>query len=235
LIDFGTCIKFKEGEVLRNKLGTPYYMAPEVLRYSYDNKCDIWSSGVIMYILLCGYPPFNGKNDKAIMNRILKGKFVFLPDDWKYVSSSAKKLIEQALVYEPSKRINAEQFLQDEWFKRFLPHKGSFTGGKMNTNMSGKSNNSENLKKQALTISKNFNRFCKENKLQRGIMCYIANYYDLKEEKDRLLKIFKEMDTNGDGMLSREEMMTAYKEIHDEMEAREMVEKIFSTLDVNNR
>lgn len=184
-----------------------------------------------MYILLCGYPPFNGKNDKAIMNRILKGKFVFLPDDWKYVSSSAKRLIEQALVYEPSKRIDAEKFLQDEWFKRFLPHRG----GKMNTNTSGKSSNSENLKKQALTISKNFNRFCKENKLQRGIMCYIANYYDLKEEKDRLLKIFKEMDTNGDGMLSREEMMTAYKEIHDEIEAREMVNKIFSTLDVNNR
>jgi len=73
-------------------------MAPEVLKYSYDSKCDIWSCGVIMYILLCGYPPFNGKNDKAIMNRILKGKFVFLPDDWKYVSSSAKKLIKKPLV-----------------------------------------------------------------------------------------------------------------------------------------
>lgn len=188
-----------------------------------------------MYILLCGYPPFNGKNDKAIMNRILKGKFVFLPDDWKYVSSSAKKLIEKALVYDPKKRIDAEEYLQDEWFKRFLPSKGSSTGGKMNTNKSGASNNSENIKKQALQISKNFNRFCKENKLQRGIMCYIANYYDLKEEKDRLLKIFKEMDINGDGMLSREEMFTAYKEIHDENEARELVEKIFSTLDVNNR
>lgn len=210
-------------------------MAPEVLRYSYDNKCDIWSAGVIMYILLCGYPPFNGKNDKAIMNRILKGKFVFLPDDWKYVSSSAKKLIEKSLVYDPKKRINAEQFLQDEWFKRFLPHKASQSGGKMNTIGSAKSNSSENIKKQALQISKNFNRFCKENKLQRGIMCYIANYYDLKEEKDRLLKIFKEMDTNGDGMLSREELLNAYKEIHDEAEAKQMVEKIFSTLDVNNR
>ena len=210
-------------------------MAPEVLRYSYDNKCDIWSAGVIMYILLCGYPPFNGKNDKAIMNRILKGKFVFLPDDWKYVSSSAKKLIEKALVYDPKKRIDASQFLQDEWFKRFLPRKTSLSGGNLGTMNSNKSVTSDGLKKQALQISKNFNRFCKENKLQRGIMCYIANYYDLKEEKDRLLTIFKEMDTNGDGMLSREELFNAYKEIHDEAEAKDMVDKIFKTLDVNNR
>lgn len=210
-------------------------MAPEVLRYSYDNKCDIWSAGVIMYILLCGYPPFNGKNDKAIMNRILKGKFVFLPDDWKYVSSSAKRLIEKALVYDPKKRIDASQFLQDEWFKRFLPRKTSLSGGNLGTMNSNKSVTSEGIKKQALQISKNFNRFCKENKLQRGIMCYIANYYDLKEEKDRLLSIFKEMDTNGDGMLSREELFNAYKEIHDENEAKDMVDKIFKTLDVNNR
>ena len=207
-------------------------MAPEVLKYSYDSKCDIWSCGVIMYILLCGYPPFNGKSDKAIMNRILKGKFVFLPDDWKYVSSSAKRLIEKALVYEPKKRMDAKMYLEDEWFKRFLPHKSSFNT-QSNTVSSSKSGNPENVKKQALQISKNFKRFCKENKLQRGIMCYIANYYDLKDEKARLLKIFKEMDTNGDGMLNREELTTAYREIYSEKEALEEVNKIFETLDVN--
>lgn len=207
-------------------------MAPEVLKYSYNSKCDIWSCGVIMYILLCGYPPFNGKNDKAIMNRILKGKFVFLPDDWKYVSSSAKKLIEKALVYDPKKRMDAKMFLEDEWFKRFLPHRNTF-GEKQATG--GKSVTSENVKKQALQISKNFKRFCKENKLQRGIMCYIANYYDLKEEKARLLKIFKEMDTNGDGMLNRDELRTAYREIYSEKEAEDEVNRIFEILDVNQR
>jgi calcium-dependent protein kinase len=209
-------------------------MAPEVLKYSYDSKCDIWSCGVIMYILLCGYPPFNGKNDKAIMNRILKGKFVFLPDDWKYVSSSAKKLIEKALVYEPSKRMDAKTFLEDEWFKRFLPHRNTY-GSKTGGTSGNKSVSSENVKKQALQISKNFKRFCKENKLQRGIMCYIANYYDLKEEKARLLKIFKEMDTNGDGMLNREELTNAYRQIYSEKEAEDEVNRIFEILDVNER
>ena len=235
MIDFGTCTKIKDGELLRNKLGTPYYMAPEVLKYSYDSRCDIWSCGVIMYILLCGYPPFNGKNDKAIMNRILKGKYVFLPDDWKYVSSSAKKLIGKSLVYEPKNRLSANEFLEDEWFKRFLPHRNTYGNKKGNTMNSNVSTSSETSKKQALQISKNFKRFCKESKLQKGIMCYIANYYDLKDEKSRLLKIFKEMDTNGDGMLNREELITAYREIFNEKEAEKEVERIFDTLDVNQR
>ncbi len=63
LIDFGTSKKFNSGEVFQNPLGTCYYIAPEVIRRQYDNKADIWSCGIIMYILLFGYPPFNGNSD----------------------------------------------------------------------------------------------------------------------------------------------------------------------------
>jgi len=62
---------------MNKKLGTPFYIAPEVLNENYDEKCDIWSCGVILYILLCGYPPFWGKNEQEIISKILQGKVVF--------------------------------------------------------------------------------------------------------------------------------------------------------------
>lgn len=64
IIDFGTSSVFDPEQTMSQKFGTPYYIAPEVLKKKYTAKCDIWSIGVILYILLCGYPPFNGANDK---------------------------------------------------------------------------------------------------------------------------------------------------------------------------
>jgi len=67
VIDFGTSRIFYQNKNMSQKFGTPYYIAPEVLRKNYTEKCDIWSCGVILYILLCGYPPFNGNNKNEIM------------------------------------------------------------------------------------------------------------------------------------------------------------------------
>jgi calcium-dependent protein kinase len=68
-------------------------MAPEVLKKSYDEKCDIWSCGVVMYILLCGYPPFRGKTLDELNANILKGKVQFNTPEWHDVSKKAKDLI----------------------------------------------------------------------------------------------------------------------------------------------
>lgn len=70
LIDFGISCEFFNGTKLKETLGTPYYIAPEVLRQNYDEKCDIWSAGVILFILLCGYPPFNGDDDNEILESV---------------------------------------------------------------------------------------------------------------------------------------------------------------------
>ncbi|KFH09363.1 calcium-dependent protein kinase CDPK3 [Toxoplasma gondii MAS] len=74
IVDFGLSAHFEVGGKMKERLGTAYYIAPEVLRKKYDEKCDVWSCGVILYILLCGYPPFGGQTDQEILKRVEKGK-----------------------------------------------------------------------------------------------------------------------------------------------------------------
>lgn len=75
VIDFGTAKAFSACTVMRQTIGTAYYIAPEVLNHNYNEKCDIWSCGVILYILLSGYPPFNGRDDQEIIAAVRKIKF----------------------------------------------------------------------------------------------------------------------------------------------------------------
>lgn len=93
IIDFGTSGLFDPGEKMKQKFGTPYYIAPEVLNNNYDEKCDLWSIGVILYILLCGYPPFNGSNDEQIIKRVKEGKYRTDEEEWKNISVDAINLI----------------------------------------------------------------------------------------------------------------------------------------------
>ena len=107
IIDFGTSQLFDPEKKMSQKFGTPYYIAPEVLKKSYNEKCDLWSCGVILYILLCGYPPFNGANDKQIIEAVLKGKYTLDEPEWDDVCEDAKDLVRRLLTYDPDKRITA--------------------------------------------------------------------------------------------------------------------------------
>lgn len=93
-------------------------MAPEVLKGDYDNTCDIWSLGIILYIFLCGYPPFEGDNNKEIFRNVLTQELVFDPEDWSDVSEDAKKLISRMLDKNHRTRISAQECLDHQWLKR---------------------------------------------------------------------------------------------------------------------
>ena len=87
---------------LKTKVGTPYYVAPEVLTGQYGKECDIWSVGVITYLLLCGYPPFYEENEALIFNKIKKEELEFPMEDWKDISDEAILFIKALVVKDPS-------------------------------------------------------------------------------------------------------------------------------------
>lgn len=88
-------------------VGTPYYVAPEVLKGKYDFSCDIWSLGIILYILLCGYPPFEGDNHKEIFHNVLNQELKFNPVDWSGLSKGAIELVRKMLEKDPEKRLTS--------------------------------------------------------------------------------------------------------------------------------
>lgn len=118
LIDFGISVKFEKDTKLKDKTGTVLYIAPEVISGSYDEKCDIWSCGVLMYMMLSGSPPFNGNSRQEVMARIKKGKFSFTGKIWNLISPEGKDLITQMLTLDPAHRPSCREVLGHSWFSK---------------------------------------------------------------------------------------------------------------------
>ena len=120
LIDFGLSKIMHEGRLqrLKTRAGTPYYISPEVLTGNYDYRCDMWSAGCILYILLCGYPPFYGDNNQEILKMVQKGVYEFDGEEWDDIAQEAKDFIGQ-MICKPEQRLSAEQALQNTWLQSY--------------------------------------------------------------------------------------------------------------------
>lgn len=118
IIDFGLSKIMEGGKLQRMKTraGTPYYISPEVLAGNYDASCDLWSAGCMLYILLCGYPPFYGDNNQEILQMVKTGVFDFDGEEWDDIDSNAKDLIKK-LITRPERRMDAAEALQHGWLK----------------------------------------------------------------------------------------------------------------------
>mmetsp|Transcript_54394 Transcript_54394/g.126956 ORF Transcript_54394/g.126956 Transcript_54394/m.126956 type:complete len:510 (-) Transcript_54394:148-1677(-) len=204
VIDFGLATYFEPGKLLKTKAGTPYYVSPEVLAGSYNQACDVWACGVVMYILLTGNAPFDGSSDAEILKKVRKGSYSFPKSYWDGVSGEAKDLIKKMLTFDPERRISAESALRDAWMSTKVPK------ATVKTNV-------------PVELMDRFRSFQAKNKLVKTALRMIAWRLSDTEMKS-LRETFVAFDTNGDGILTIAELKdglakSGLKEIPQDLQA----------------
>ena len=221
LIDFGTAKIFEKGHQENKYVGSSYYMAPEIIKRKYDEKCDLWSIGVILYILLTGRPPFDGNDDEEILENVKKGVY----DKWSYpfplLSSQAKDLIVKLLQYDPKKRLSAEQALEHQWFKTAEFKKKD----KVNTI----------APELAKELIENMTKYKSDNILKCAVIAYLVHHITNTEECLEASKLFIKIDLNSDGKIEKHELVQGFEKYWNisKKEAKEKVDLIFANIDTD--
>mmetsp|Transcript_32581 Transcript_32581/g.81655 ORF Transcript_32581/g.81655 Transcript_32581/m.81655 type:complete len:300 (-) Transcript_32581:316-1215(-) len=121
IADFGLSKILGDDAIMQTACGTPIYVAPEILNGDpYDKEVDMWSVGIIMYILLCGFPPFydDGNNMGKLFEQIIEGEYSYPDEYWAHISEDAKDLIDHLLMVDPAQRFTAKQCLEHRWVKQ---------------------------------------------------------------------------------------------------------------------
>jgi len=117
--DFGVSAWYKPGQLLTEIVGTPYYMAPEVIQRRYGPEADVWSAGVVLYLMLTGRLPFNGNSDRHVVKAVLQAEPDYSEKMWAGVSATAQAVVKAMLVKDPKQRADIASLLQQEWFMQF--------------------------------------------------------------------------------------------------------------------
>ncbi|XP_010908659.1 calcium-dependent protein kinase 17 isoform X1 [Elaeis guineensis] len=210
-IDFGLSIFFKPGDTFTDVVGSPYYVAPEVLLKRYGPEADVWSAGVIIYILLSGVPPFWDESEQGIFEQVLKGDLDFSSDPWPSISESAKDLVKRMLVRDPKKRLTAHEVLCHPWVQvnGVAPDKP--------------------LDSAVLTRLKQFSAM---NKLKKMALRVIAESMS-EEEIAGLKEMFKMIDTDNSGQITYEELKAGLQRVGANLKESEIL-ALMEAADIDN-
>ncbi|CDI76498.1 CAM kinase, CDPK family, putative [Eimeria acervulina] len=170
----------------------PYYVAPQVLEGRYDYRCDAWSLGVILYILLCGFPPFYGDTDAEVLAQVKAGAYSFAGPEWRRVSDEGKDLIRKLLKINPDERLSVEEALHHPWIMSLAQ-------------------SSQNVP-LPVTLMANLKGFRAQNRLKKAALTVIAQHMT-DSDIDHLRKIFISLDVDNSGTLSVQEVAEGLKRL----------------------
>lgn len=206
LIDFGLSQHFNPNKRMKKIQGTKYYLAPEVITKKYNHKCDIWSAGVLLFMLLTGKTPFRGDSENELFDNILKNRYANRLEDFSRISKPAKELIRLMLTPDMKARPEAEELIKHGWLVDAFP---------------------ENIqdKEKVTALIANIKSFQFHNKLQRGIFYYFINNLITNEEHEKMSKAFKLLDADHDGELSMEEFIRGMKRLDSGLSEQQIKEK----------
>jgi len=189
LVDFGMSCEFIVGEHMSAQVGSPSYVAPEVLNGKYNESADMWSLGVILYILLSGEPPFHGDSPSQIMRKVRAGDYSMNPNTWRFVSDSGKDLVSNLMAMDPEARLTMPQVMAHEWWD----------------------DAALNLQPLPANVATSIKEFQRQNKIKRKAIEIITKGISDLPEFDDLRDAFLKFDKDHDGIISVEELGLALK------------------------
>lgn len=183
LIDFGFSKVFNSGVPMTAMHGTIYYVAPEVLEGFYDCKCDVWSIGVIVYMLLSGSPPFNGDQDAEIIRKIKRGRIQYPEERWGKISDDAKEFIKKLLKRDPDERPSAAEASKLPWLQKDHPE----------------------METISLDVLKSMTQFASQSVMRRAA-CFLIAFTCNGDELTELDAEFRKLDADGTGTIHVREL-----------------------------
>ena len=218
IIDFGTAKIFEKNKSEKAVVGSSYYIAPEVLQKHYNEKCDTWSAGVILYMLIVGRAPFDGKDDDEIIENISKGEFNSKHRKLVSASNEVQDLVKKLLEVDPVRRLSAAQALKHPWFTKFKA-KSLYN----------------NIEKEKIEMYLNrLMTYTINSKFQQMVLAFIVHNIAYSEDTKNILKIFRMFNEKDDGKLTKGELTKGLCQYVDENKVKNEIDGIFLMLDGAN-
>ena len=196
-----------------------------LLNKKYNEKCDLWSCGVILYLMIAGYPPFYSQNKNEVDELIIEGKvtfsgiiaYIIIESIWETIDKDCINLIKMMLTHDIDKRISASNALQSAWIKKHAEHERIVTD------------------KEILLSLNNLKNFRIQSLFQAAVLSYITSQQMSKEEEIRIRGIFDSFDKDKNGQVTKEELIDILRYMHGDCKRiYKEAEEIFNNIDLDN-